>query len=260
MAHSVSRILAAASAAGIASAASAAIFDPAMYPSADPAGFGNLLAELDLADTSYDFPFDSGLFDGSGFISETNGFEFDRTDLVSRVFEVTSSQSLTMGGDSLDLNVGDLVFSYEIRLVGDFTDTIKSLAEFQVGEFGGPEPMDADSIKGRGFVNSGVNGPLGGNPGDLTTFPGVIEGGSHDWQWDNDPANQLQNDETITLLLFTEPTLIGEGTAALKAAGGGPTDQDPNAGGAPVLIPVIPAPGGAIAFAMAGLIGARRRR
>jgi hypothetical protein len=242
----------------VASSASAATFDPAMYSAPDPASFGTLLAELDIATTSYNFPFNAGLFSGSGYVSETGGFEFDRTELVSRVFSVTAPQTFTMGSDSIDLNVGDLVFSYEIRLVEDSTTTVETLAEFQVGAFGGLTPFDGSVVKGRGFFSTGPEGPLGGNATDLTVIPGL--GGAHDWSFDIDPANQLQNDETITLLMFTEPTFFTEGLGSMRAPSGQVSDRDPNAAEIPVLIPAIPSPAGVAVFAIAGLAGAARRR
>lgn len=246
----------------VGAAASAGVFDPAMYNSADPSGYGTLLAELNIADTSYDFPFQAG-FSSSGYVNEFNGVEFDRTELVSRVYRVDTQTTFSMNGDSLTLNPGDQVFSYSITLVEQSSNTISSLAEFQVGrlDFGGNGAlgMDESVIIGRGFVDTIVNTPVGGDASDLSAVGDL--GSSLDFQWPTDSSEQLMNDESITLLMFTRATQIGDGFANFSAPPGQQSLGDPNANGAPALIPIIPAPGaGALAALAVGFASVRRRR
>lgn len=248
----------------IGAAASAGIFDPTMYSSDDPATYGTLLAELDIADTSFDFPF-SGSFSSSGYVNEFNGIEFDRTELVSRVFEITAPVNLSDGSNMLSLSPGDRVFSYSIRLVESSSNTVSSLAEFQVGgvDFSGAMMgMDPSVVLGRGFVSTTVNTPVGGDSSDLSEIgPGASFGASLDYQWPTDASEQLTNDEMITLLMFTSATQFTEGTANFSAPPGQQSLGDPNVNGAPALVPVIPGPGaGAIAALAAGFVATRRRR
>ncbi|MEC9372549.1 MAG: hypothetical protein VYC34_01845 [Planctomycetota bacterium] len=258
------KVLIAAAAGGVCSASAfAGIFDPAMYGSPDPSTYGTLIASLDIDDTAYDFPF-AASFSSSGFVNVFNGFELDRTDLVSNVYRVTSQTTVMSGGDMLTLNPGDNVYAYTIRLVEASTNTVSTMSEFQVGalDFSGATiGMDETLIRGRGFVTpgSGVQTPLGGNAGDLSAIGNF--GSSLDWEWSTDASGQLMNDETITLLMFTTASMPIEGLANFSGPPGQQSVGDPNANGAPALVPTIPGPGAITLLGAAGLcLGSRRRR
>ena len=253
------QLLAAAATTGaVACVASAGVFDATMYGAADPSSYGTQLAELNIASTAYDFPTAPG-FTTSGFVNEFNDVELDRTELTSRVFRVHTAQNL--GG--LSLAVGDYVFAYTIRLVEESTNTVSSMREFQVGllDFVGGLGMDGSVVRGRGFVSptGGAASPLGGNAGDFEDL-GMF-GASLDWQWGPESDNHLDNDESITLLMFTSPTAYAEGFANFIAPPGQPGGVDPVAANAPALVPVVPAPGPlATVVIAAGAFGIRRRR
>lgn len=243
-------------AAGVCSLAQGAVFNPGMFSSAPPATYGTQIASLDVATTSYDFPFGAG-FTTSGYVDNFGSVELDRTQLVSTVYRVNAPTNV--GGVSLSTN--DLVFAYTIRLVEASTNTVTTMKEFQVGllNFGVGDRMDGSSVKGRGFVATGVPTPVGGNAGDLESIGSF--GASHDWEWGVTGPEQLQNSQTITLLMFTEPRPIVQGLGNFAAPPGQQAGVDPLASGAPVLIPAVPAPGaGALWAVSAGLLAARRRR
>lgn len=252
-----------ASAAALASATFAgsvlAAFDPGMYAvNQNLATFTNLVATLDIASTAYNFPFDNTQYTTSGYVREVGGNPIDTTGLVTNVYQVTTQTDI--GG--FTLNVGDMIWAYTIDLVSASSNTVTSLAEFQVGGFSflGTDIMDGSLVLGRGYLtpDGGVNTPLG-NPGDFEDLGAL--GSSLDWQWSNDVALQLGNDETITLLMFTSAALIGEGHANFIAPPIQADGVDPIANGAPVLIPIaIPAPGAAGVFVGLGLFASRRRR
>ena len=236
-----------------------AVFDPAMYSVADIASFTNLVATLDIASTSYSFPFDNGQYTTSGYVREVGGQVIDSTGLVTNVYEVTQQTNI---GGGLTLNAGDMIWAYTIDLVSASTNTVTSLSEFQVGglSFLGTDVMDGSLVLGRGFLTpgAGVDTPIG-NPGDFEDL-GMF-GSSLDWQWSDDVAMQLGNDQTITLLMFTSASLIGEGLANFIAPPIQANGVDPIANGAPVLIPIaIPAPGAAGVLLGFSLFSSRRRR
>ena len=237
-----------------------AVFDTTMYSvSENLATFTNLVGTLDIASTAYNFPFDNMQYSTSGYVREVGGNPIDTTGLVTNVYQVTSQT--TVGG-GFQLNAGDMIWAYTIDLVSASANTVASLAEFQVGGFSflGTDVMDGSLINGYGFLTpgAGVDTPLG-NPGDFEDLGGL--GSSVDWQWSNDVAFQLGNDETITLLMFTSAALIGEGVANFIAPPIQAAGVDPVANGAPVLIPIaIPAPGAAGLLVGMGLMAARRRR
>ncbi|TVQ32540.1 MAG: hypothetical protein EA376_05415 [Phycisphaeraceae bacterium] len=237
-------------------------FDPAIYTTPDPAGFGTQIAELDLADTSYSFT-PSGSFTSSGYVNEFNGLIFDSTELVSRVYRVDTETTFSQGAESITLQPNQLVFSYTIRLVEESPNTVFSMREFQVGllNFVGGDIMDGSAILGRGVVtpDAGVAAPVGGNPlsfEDLGMF-----GSSLDFEWPTgDLSAQLGNEQSITLLMFSRARPIGEGLGTFIAPAGQQTGVDPIAGNMPTLIPLVPGPGAAALFGLAGLIGLRRTR
>lgn len=242
----------------VTAAAAHAAFNPAMHPSADPASYGTLLQTLDVATTGYVFPV-SGGFSSSGYVEDFSG---DTTGIVSRVYRVDTAQTFDPGGaDELVVPVGSLAFSYTIDLVTASTNTVKTVSEFQVGllDFGGGQGMDGTAVIGRGFnAGVGVDGPVGGSAGDLSILGAF--GASHDWAWAVDAASQLENDQTIELIMFTLPRLIREGVGSIKAPPGQTAGADPNASNFAVLIPAIPAPGAGITLAFGALAMGRRRR
>lgn len=249
-------LLASASIAGSASA----VFDPGMYSvNQNLASFTNLIATLDIASTSYNFPFDNMQYTTSGYVREVGGNPIDTTGLVTNVYQVTQQ---TMVGGSFTLNVGDMIWAYTIDLVSASANTVASLSEFQVGglSFLGTDVMDGSLVLGRGFLTpgAGVDTPIG-NAGDFEDL-GMF-GSSLDWQWSDSVSEQLGNEETITLLMFTSAALIGEGVANFIAPPIQAEGVDPVANGAPVLIPIaIPAPGAAGMLMGLGMLAARRRR
>jgi len=258
--HVALTIVAAGSVCTVANAA----FDSAMYNvSQSLASFSTQIAELDLATTGYNFPF-GGSFTNSGYVDEgPGGIELDRTELVARVYRVTTATTFMMGGDSITLDVGDNVYAYTVRLVQESLNTVHTMSEFQVGGFNflGTDMMDASLVNGRGFLTpaSGVGTPMGGLASDLEDLPGL--GASHDWRWPNTAMDQLDNSEEITLLMFTDPSLVGMGVANFLAPPGQPAGVDPSASLAPTLIPIIPGPGpAALGMLALGVVGARRRR
>ncbi len=245
-------------------AAAQAAFNPAMHPGSSPASYGTLLQSLDIS-PSYDFQAPANIsagFSSSGFYEDFSG---DKTEIVSRVYRVDTTQIFDPGGvDQLIVPAGSLAFSYTIDLVTASTNTVKTVSEFQVGllnfdPFDGVEGMDASAVIGRGFnAGGGIDGPLGGDAGDL----GVVGtfGSSHDWRWAIEAASQLENDQTIELIMFTLPRLIREGVGSIKAPPGQNAGADNAVSNFPVLIPAIPAPGAGITLAFGALAMGRRRR
>ena len=237
-------------------------YQNAMFNSgAHPSTYGSLVASLNIADTAYDFPYDAGNFTTSGYINEVAGFEFDRTELITEVYRVTSPQSFTVGADTINLDRNDMVFSYRIRLVGASANTINTLREFQVQGLSlipGSDAMDAGLLKGRGYHLSGgpVNTP-DPEANDLTNLGAF--GSKVDFNWSGADVDQLDNNQEITLLLFASPSVWGNGTANFVAQPGQGAGVDPNANNAPVLIPLIPAPG-SVAFLSVIGIGLSSRR
>lgn len=223
----------------------------------DPAAtWGAPIASLDVNN-------DTGYTWADGFkVQFPNGLGQDTTNVTSNVYNVSSAMNLNQGGDVLTLNPGDKVYAYTITLVESSATTVQTLEEFQVGlaSFIGGAFMDGDLVKGRGFVDTGVNGPAGGDPSDFENF-GAPFGSSLDWQWPGLEAQQLGNEQTITLLMFTENSVPFEGIGDLRA----PTGQISGGGHisnlVPVLIPTtVPTPGAATFGVIAGVLCARRSR
>ncbi|MCB9847578.1 MAG: hypothetical protein H6814_04110 [Phycisphaeraceae bacterium] len=239
-----------------AASAQAGLVSPEMFQTGDPAAlWGAPIASLDVnSETVYNW--------ASGFeVPFPNGLGQDITELTSRVYNVSSPMMLSQGGDDLMLNPGDKVYAYTLTLVESSATTVDTVEEFQVGllSFIGGPIMDASLIKGRGFYNSGVNGPVGGDGTDLEDLG--IFGSSLDWRWDSLEINQLQNEQTITLLMFTENSLPFEGIGDLRA----PTGQISGSGNISNLIPVlvpttVPTPGASAIWILAGALCSRRKR
>jgi len=238
--------------------ANAGLVSPEMFEFVgDPAAtWGSPIATLDVnADTSYSW--------ASGFeVQFPNGLGQDTTNVTSSVYNVSVPMVLNQGLDVLVLNPGDKVYAYTITLVESSATTVDTLAEFQVGlaSFIGGPFMDGSLVKGRGFVDTGVNGPAGADPSDFEDF-GAPFGSSLDWQWPTLEAMQLGNEQTITVLMFTENSVPFEGIGDLRA----PTGQIAGGGNVsnlvPVLVPTtIPTPGAATIGVLAGVLCARRSR
>lgn len=237
-------------------------FDSAMYSSTNPALFGTQVAQLDVTPGNYNFPF-GGSFTNSGFVNEFESIVLDRTELSTRVYQVNTQTTLTQGSSSLTLNPNDLVFAYTIRLVEASPNTVITMNEFQVGllNFAAGPRMDGSAILGRAVVGPGpgVASPIGGQSSDLSVVGPF--GASHDWQWNLDTASmQLQNSQTITLLMFSSPRPWAQGLGNFYAPSGQGPGFQPSAEGAPVLIPIVPTPGVGALGAVALLFGAARRR
>jgi len=239
-----------------ATSANAGLVSAEMFQFAgDPATtWGAPIASLDVnTDTSYTW--------ASGFeVSFPDGLGQDVTDLSSRVYNVSTPMVLNQGLDSITLNTGDKVYAYTVTLVENSATTVNTLAELQVGllSFAGGPIMDGSLVKGRGFVSTGVNGPAGGTFADFEDLG--FFGSSLDWRWPILESSQLQNQQTITLLMFTSNSLPIQGIGDLRS----PTGQISGGGNisnlVPVLVPTIPAPGGAALGMIAGVFYARRTR
>jgi hypothetical protein len=240
---------------GMASA-NAGLVSPEMFQFVGSPGatWGSPIASLDVnTETGYTW--------SSGFeVSFPNGLGQDITSLTSEVFNVSSPLVLNQGLDSLTLNPGDKVYAYTITLVEASATTVDTVAEFQVGllSFIGGPIMDGSLVKGRGFVSTGVNGPAGADGSDFEDLG--IFGSSLDWKWPSLEANQLQNQQSITLLMFTSSSVPILGIGDLRA----PTGQISGSGNIsnliPVLVPTIPTPGGAALGLIAGVLCTRRTR
>lgn len=258
----------------------------------DPSSYGTLLASMDANDPAsvtaaghltngaptgpWEWPFDANNFTTSGYRDsfDNNGTEVivDETQLISEVYQVNSPQSFSDGGDQIDLLPGDRVYAYRLRLVHDSANTLNSMFEFQaIGAAlaGTNESLATSLIIGRGVFLSDFYGgatPAAGNipdalAGDFETFGGGAFGGKMDFQWTGPDSDQLQNNEEITLLLFARgPQQVGYGNATFVGDPGQVTGVDPNANGAPILIPVIPSPGALALAGVAMVAGIRRRR
>ena len=256
-------------------AASANAYVNTMFESlADPSTYGSLIASLDIADTSWDFPPDTSFgYTNSGYKAETLVADVpvltnDTTTLVSEVYSVTTQTTFVNGPDSLTLNPGDRVFSYRIRLTSPNSNTIDTMREFGVTglaeSFGGEGFFDDSIVLGRGLSVAGLGSGTANFPepvaGDFDFLGGVF--GSLDWQWPVNAIDQMNAGEEITLLMFTRNVPVVEGLAKFVGVPGQSSlITDPNANNAPVLIPAIPGPGAAVGLLAGGLlVGARRRR
>ncbi len=191
--------------------------------------------------------------------------EQDRTDVITDVYRVTASHTFNPGGGAQEITVspGELVFAYRLTLVESNANTITSLREAQVigaPLFGfGEDEMDASFLRAQGFVSTlhGRN-PVSGNISDAAPF-----GSSLDFDWGGGIAQNLLNDQTIVMLMFTDPAAIGRGVLNLSAPAGqlgGLTGQANGIEAPPILIPIIPSPGTLALCALGIGIGASRRR
>lgn len=237
--------------------ASAGLVSPEMFQFVGSPGatWGAPIASLDVnTETGYTW--------NSGFeVMFPNGLGQDVTSLTSNVYNVSSPLVLNQGLDSLTLNPGDKVYAYTLTLVESSATTVDTVAEFQVGllSFANGPIMDGSLVKGRGFVSTGVNGPAGADGSDFEDL-GVF-GSSLDWKWPALEVNQLQNEQTITLLMFTSNSVPILGIGDLRA----PTGQISGPGNISNLIPVlvpttVPTPGGAALGLIAGVLYTRRTR
>jgi len=250
-----------------------ASFNAAMLEVSSPlTDLGASIQSLDIDDTSFQYSFRaSSGFTTSGFSLDVGGDVIDRTEFRTDVFRVGAQTTINSGGDSLTLNQNDLIFAYTIRLVADSTSTVEAVSELNVSGFSPfSDVMDQSLIKGRGFLtpDAGVGTPLGSDPTDLTT---VSDGASLEWTWGGPVAEQLDNGETITLLMFTDPARVGLGFSnffsftGLEASNVDTQASTPPDNLVPALIPIpIPTPGalviGALAIGTAGLARPRREK
>lgn len=202
----------------------------------------------------------------SGFAASFGSVIVDRTDVATDVYRVNSTTFIGAGPNQIALLPGSLIFAYRLRLVDSFPGlTVGSLNEAQVigaPDFGfGQNAMAASLINAQGFVTtSHGNNPLNGNIDDAAEF-----GSSVDFEWGNVDTDHLDNLDTITMLLFTDPADIGRGVLNLSAPPGqtGGITGVAQAGEAPpVLIPIIPTPGAFIlgAFGLSAVAVRRRTR
>lgn len=201
----------------------------------------------------------------SGFAAMFGQFELDRTQVRTDVYRVGQMTTVINGGNSITLNPNDLVFAYRVRLVNNFPGlTVESLNEAQVigaPDFGfGQDAMMASLINGQGFVtNAHLNNPAGGNIDDADVF-----GSSVDFEWPVSDVDHLDNGDSITMLMFTDPAALGRGVLNMSS----PPGQSGGISGVaqaneapPVLIPIVPSPGAAVLGAIGlGFVATSRRR
>ena len=244
------------------SVAQAGFSDTMHAVSTDPASwaFASLVQSLDIGSTGYQYP------DGSGYALQFGDTVIDQTDLISDVYRINSAQSITTGAGTVDVAAGSMVFAYRMTLVeATPAGTVTSLGEVQIAGLpafgGGLDPLLGDAINNFGFVDPAAHGrvPVEGNPDFVGDF-----GGTLDWEWAGTDVDNLDNDDSIILLMFTDPTGIGQGIANLISPPGQPgglTGLVQGEDAPPVLIPAVPAPGVGVVMALGGLVaGSRRRR
>ena len=214
----------------------------------DPAAlWGSPIASLDV-NTETGYVWDVGMEVPFG-----SGAGSDITHVTTNVYNVANSMILNQGGDSITLGAGDRVFAYTITLVRANANTVASIEEFQVGAGG----SDGNLINGRGYIsNGGVESPVGGNASDFTDL-GFFW--AHDWLWGPEIADQLQNEQTLTVLLFADPSIAVPGTGVIGTNPGQVTGAD-GSSNIPVLVPQIPTPGTFAFGLIAGAFGIKRSR
>lgn len=240
----------------------AGVYSPALVESPDnPAtwSFATPIASLDALATGYAFP------ENSGFAWYFDGIPLASTEVETTVYRITDAQTIGSGSATASLEVGDLVFAYRIKLVtGVPSGTVSTLVEAQVigaPLFGfGQDLMPASFINGQGFVTpSHTNVPDQANQTGDDTF-----GSSIDFEWPGGDNANLDNNQEITLLMFSGPASIGQGVMNLFAPPGqvgGLTGIAQGNEAPPVLIPIVPTPGAIGLLAAAGVFaGSRRRR
>jgi len=199
----------------------------------------------------------------SGFSWEFLGAVQDRTDVRSQVYRFNQGHTFTTGAASQSVSAGDMAFVYRVRLVGVNTNSVTSLTQAQVVGFPaigmGQDIMDSSLLLAQGFITGAYNPPVTGN---LDAVPGF--GSSVDFMWPGSDVTNLDNNQEAVLVMFTSPSLIGQGVLNLFAPpgqGNGVTGIAQSSEAPPILIPIIPGPGpvalGAMAF---GLLGMSRRR
>ncbi|MDX2114962.1 MAG: hypothetical protein SFZ24_04975 [Planctomycetota bacterium] len=242
----------------LAGATAQAGFSSTMFEVAsNPSTWGDATEIASLDSSSFDYA------DASGFEAVLANIVFDRTAVSTNVYRMNAARVVSTGNASLTLDPGDLVFAYSLRLVGNFAGlTINALNEAQVigaPDFGfGQNPMAASLINGQGFVTTGHGrDPLNGNIDDAAEL-----GSSVDFEWGGANAIYLLNDQTITMLLFSDPAEIGRGVLNMSSPPGqaGGIEGVAQADGAPpVLIPIVPAPGAAALALVGGTLLLRRR-
>ena len=208
-------------------------------------GFATPIASLNGTGGGFTYPVNSG------FEASFAGFSLDKTLVSTDVYQLTANASFTTNNISINLNAGDLVFAYRLRLVGTFPGlTVTSLNEAQVigaPDFGfGQDAMAASLINGQGFVVpvGHDNAPSAGNVDDAAEF-----GSSVDFEWPSVDTDHLDNAQSITMLLFTGPASIGRGVLNMSTPPGQPGGLVGFVQGADapeVLIPIIPSPGAAV--------------
>lgn len=250
--------------AGTGSSAFAA-FSPGMRDiSTDPSswGFATNIASLDSASTGFNYAANSG------FSWSFLGTEQDRTDVITDVYRITAPHTFNPGGGAQEVtvNAGELVFAYRLTLVEANAATVSSLKEAQVVGVPiigfGTDVLDSTLLRAQGFVsNAHGRNPVVGNITDSAPF-----GSSLDFEWGGGLAQNLLNDQTIVMLMFTDPATVGVGAMSLSAPAGqlGGLTGSTEAGGTvvapPILIPVIPTPGTlALCVFGAGVVASRRR-
>ncbi|MFG0253122.1 MAG: hypothetical protein ACF8NJ_09645 [Phycisphaerales bacterium JB038] len=217
----------------------------------DLSSFAVLMDSLDVnTQTSYVWPdYYAGEIDlGGGVIIPYT------TEFTSTVWQVTTPYSLP----DLQLQEGDMVFAYEITMPFESPGTIETgITEVQINGVMSDTLLNADWVMGMGFSTplTGVDVPSFFKLDDFSSYGDY--GAQAEWEWDpnTNPRHELDNDETIQLLLFTGPSMwiredIGALIGPFVPGGDDPIDI-------PLLIP-IPAPSSALAL----LIGAglMRRR
>ncbi len=225
----------------------------------NPSTYSDLVASFDPIANGYNWPANSGhvwLQDfGAGPVIA------DQTQIRSDVFRVNQNVTVGTGANTLGLVPGDMVFSYTITLVKNVpNETVTMLSQFKASGtiFSGADILEAGFVKGLGWVST-----TSITPSTTQLAPPSPFGSFVDYNWPLG-GQGLENEETITLLMYTQPSALGFGTGNFAVPAGQPGGLDEfvqfNGIAPQVYIPKIPAPGAASVMLLGGLTVLRRRR
>lgn len=205
-------------------------------------------------DTSYVWPDTyAGEIDlGGGVLIPFN------TEFVSTVWEVNTPYTL----QDITLDAGDMVYAYEITMPIEAVGTTElGITEVQINGVTSDILLDAALINGMGYSTPepDVDVPSDLKMDDFSPYGDF--GSQAEWEWDpsGNPRDELDNDQTIQLLLFTGPTVPVRQDIGALIGPFEPGGEDPQF--IPLLIPTtVPAPGVA-GMMLVGLgLGVSRRR
>jgi hypothetical protein len=176
------------------------------------------------------------------------------TEFTTTVWRVDDAITL----DDITLEVGDTIYSYRITMPFEAPGTIESgITEVQINDIGMDFVMDVSLVKGMGYFlpDPGVDVPVDLKIDDFDTF-----GSQSEWKWDelSDPRGELDNDETIELILYVSASVPVRADVGSLIGPFVPGGDDPN--NIPLLLPQIPTPATMVGLGLGGLLAATRRR